>query len=310
MMTPPGFVSDSDYVVRLGDDTFWSPYITEVLRRHDLDDRAVLWAGSNPTYPTFLCGDVVVKLFGYASAWRRSFAGERAAMTAVADDREIAAPGLLAQGRLFDDPDAAWPYLVTSRVAGVASCDAALSKQAWHTLAEDLGKQVRRIHALSPAGMESSQDWHPLDVAAAAEQSSLPHHLVAQVDRFIAQMESFDCVFVHGDLCANHVFVDQGCLTGIIDWGDALATDRHYELIQLYRDMFACDKALFRTFLDASDWPVTGSFTRQALGMALYRQAIGLEQHRTMDVLEPIAARFPLHDVGSLDELALELFDV
>ena len=65
-----------------------------------------------------------------------------------------------------------------------------------------------------------------------------------------------------------------------------------------------------RAFLDASDWPVTPDFPRQTLGLALYRQAIGLAQHRTMDVFEPIAARIPLNDIATLDELALALFRV
>jgi aminoglycoside phosphotransferase (APT) family kinase protein len=147
-------------------------------------------------------------------------------------------------------------------------------------------------------------------MVAAAGRSSLPPHLIAQIDDYLAALDPFDRVFVHGDLCANHVFVENGRLAGIIDWGDAMVTDRHYELIQLYRDMFACDKALFRAFLEASDLPVTKSFPRRALGLALYRQAAGLVQHHTMDVFEPIAALLPLQEIGTLDELATELFAV
>ncbi len=106
------------------------------------------------------------------------------------------------------------------------------------------------------------------------------------------------------------MFVESGRLTGIIDWGDVMVTDRHYELIQLYRDVFGCDKALLRVFLEASDWPVGTDFPRQALGLALHRQAVGLAQHHTMDVFEPIAALLPLQDIGTLDELATELFAV
>ena len=89
-----------------------------------------------------------------------------------------------------------------------------------------------------------------------------------------------------------------------------MVTDRHYDLIQVYRDVFACDKALFRAFLDASDWPVSRRFARQTLGLALYRQAIGCVQHHSMDVFEPIAAVLPLQDIATLDELASELFSV
>ena len=87
-----------------------------------------------------------------------------------------------------------------------------------------------------------------------------------------------------------------------------MVTDRRYELIQLFRDMFGCDKALLPVFLQASDWQAGKDFPQQALGLALRRQAIGVTQHRTIDVFEPIAAQFPLQDIGTLDENATELF--
>jgi hygromycin-B 7''-O-kinase len=163
---------------------------------------------------------------------------------------------------------------------------------------------------LCPSGIATDENWPALNVAAAAEKSSLPPHLISQIDDYLARLGPFDRVFVHGDLVANHVYVENGRITGIIDWGDAMVTDRHYELIQLYRDMFGCDKALLRVFLEACNWPVGRDFSRQALGLALYRQAAGLAQHHTMDVFEPIAALFPLYDIGTLDELATELFAI
>ncbi|MBI1813660.1 MAG: phosphotransferase [Deltaproteobacteria bacterium] len=42
----------------------------------------------------------------------------------------------------------------------------------------------------------------------------------------------------HGDLVANHAYVENGRLTGIIDWGNAMVTNRRYELGKLYFDTF------------------------------------------------------------------------
>ena len=311
MRSPPTFASAQEHVSRLGDVGFWWPYVSEILERHDLADAGrELVAGFNPTYPTFLIGDVVVKLFGGTRAWRESHAAERAAHGLVAGDPEIVAPRLLAEGRLYDEADAPWPYLVTTRMYGVCLLDANLSSEQRLSLATEVGRQVRRVHALRPSGVATLEDRPGLDVAAAAEQSSLPPHLVAQIDAYLARLGPFDPVFVHGDLVAMHVFVENGRLTGIIDWGDALVADRHYELIQVYRDLFDCDKALFRVFLEACDWPVGKDFPHRALGLGLYRQAVGLARHHTMDVFEPIAARLPLRDIGILDELATELFAV
>ena len=309
MTAPPTFTSIQDYASRRGDVDYWWPYVAKILDRHDLADaRREPAAGFNPTHPTFLFGDVVVKLFGYTRAWRESHAAELGAQVLVATDPEIAAPSLLAEGRLYENVDTPWPYLVTTRMAGMSWRDAVLSSEQRLSVAADLAQQVRRIHALRPSGVGTHEDFPTLSAAAAAEHSSLPPHLIAQIDDYLARLGPFDRVFVHGDLCAMHAFVENGRLTGIIDWGDAMVTDRHYELIQLYRDTFGCDKALLRVFLDACNWPVGKDFPRQALGHALHRQAVGLAQHQGMDVFEPIAAMLPLRDIGTLDDLATELF--
>ena len=311
MIAPPAFASAAEGVARLGDVGFWRPHLAEILERHDLFDGAHEFvAGHNPTYPTFLHGDVVVKLFGNTRVWRASHAAECAALRLLASDPRIVAPRLLAAGTLFPEADAPWPYLVMTRVSGVASWRAELAAETRLSLAAELGRQVRLVHALPPSLDVPRTAAPAVNVAAAAAQSSLPPHLIVQIDDYLARLGTFGCIFVHGDLVASHVFVDNGRLSGIIDWGDAMVTDPHYELIQLYRDMFGCDKALFSAFLAASDWPVGKDFPHRTLGLALHRQAVGLAQHHTMDVFEPIAALLPLEDFGTLGELATELFAV
>ncbi len=311
MIAPPSFTSLEAHVSTLANVDFWRPYVTAVLERQGLAGAGrELEAGFNATYPTFLYGDVVVKLFGYSRVWRKSHAAERGAHILIASDPEIAAPRLLGEGRLYEGADESWPYLVTTRLHAEARWRVELTGVQERALASELGRQVRRVHALPPENVATHADWKAVDVAAAAKQSSLPAHLVAQVPEYVAGLGPADEVFVHGDITANHVYVSDGRLSGVIDWGDAMVTDRHYELIQIYRDMLHCDKALFRVFLDACEWPVAGDFPRRVLGHALHRQAVGLAQHHSMDVFEPIAARLPLNAIGNLDELAAELFEV
>jgi hygromycin-B 7''-O-kinase len=311
MTTPPTFTTLEEHVSRMGDVDFWQPYVAEALKRHDLADRGEeLVAGFNSTYPTFVCGDVVVKLFGVTRSSSVHHAAECAAHSLVATDPEIAAPRLVAEGRLYDDSDDPWPYLITTRMTGVASWRADLTTDQEHELAADLGRQVRRVHMIPPSGVATEEDWPALDVVSATERSSLPPHLIAQIDDYLSRLGPSDPIFINGDIVANHVYVEDGRFVGIIDWGDAMVTDRHVEIIQIFRDMFRCDKALLRVFLDASDWPEDRSFPRKALGHALRRQAIGLVQHGRIDVFEPIAEKFPLHDIATLDELATELFAV
>jgi hypothetical protein len=308
MIAPPTIVSIQEYRSRRSDIDFWWPYVSEILKRHNLfDSTQTPTAGFNPTHPTFLFGDVVVKLFGFIPAWQASHDAELAAQTLVSTDPEIAAPRLIADGQLYD---AAWPYLVTTRMPGTAWHHAKLSSEQKLSVAAELGRQVRHIHALHPSGVATHEKWADLNMKSAAERSSLPPHLTAQIDDYLTRLDPFDPVFVHGDLVQAHAFIENGHLAGIIDWGDAMVADRHYEIIQIYRDMFNCDKSLLRVFLEASDWPVSSDFPRQAMGLALHRQAVGLTQHTTMDVFEPIAALLPLHNIATLDDLATELFAV
>ncbi len=100
-----------------------------------------------------------------------------------------------------------------------------------------------------------------------------------------------------------------GQLSGIIDWGDATVTDRHYELGKLM-DTFDWDKRLLKTVLQTSAWPVKNDFAKKSLGLALYRQAVGLTQHHTFDVFYKLPNLLSLEDIPTLDELALTLFDI
>jgi len=135
---------------------------------------------------------------------------------------------------------------------------------------------MQPIHALPiDPRLKHDQTWSKLNFRAAAEQSILPNHLIPQIDGFIAKLDKFDRCFVNGDMVGTHIFTGNGQLTGIIDWGDATVTDRHYEL-----------------------------------GLALYRQAVGLTQHHTFDVFYKLPNIIPLNDIASLEELADILYNV
>jgi phosphotransferase family enzyme len=177
----PEFASLVDFVGRLDDVSFWEQYVHTILRRHGLSDSSdEPAAGYNPTWPTFVCGDVVVKLFGYHATWRRTFDAERNALSLVSAEPSILAPGLLGEGALFDSEDA-WAYLLISRLPGTGSWPDEPSADQWPSIARELGEQVKRIHSLHPSGIVTDADWPDINLEGAAARSSLPPHLVAQV---------------------------------------------------------------------------------------------------------------------------------
>lgn len=304
MITPPTFGSLHDYGRRLADVSFWSPYVREVLTRHDLfggDDE--IQAGFVGTYPTFLYRDVVVKLFGYFETWRANHRTERTAQALVAEDPIMRAPSLLGAGHLYDDAHAPWPYLISNRVPGTAWRDATFSGEQQHAVVAELGRQVARLHALHPTSTLDANDWPHEHRASAAERhkawGTLPSHLIDQIDSWVDLHMPWDRTLIHADLTADHIFVSDGQLTGIIDWGDAMRTERHYELVALHLDLLDGDVALLRTFLEAADWPADDDFARRALTMTLLHQ---------FNVLKGVAVGLHLQDVDTLDDLATRVY--
>jgi hypothetical protein len=77
---------------------FWRPYLAEILTQYGLNER---------TFPTFICRDVVVKLFGYApETWATSFRCDRDALKKLSSNSNLLVPELLAEGHMFDGSEA------------------------------------------------------------------------------------------------------------------------------------------------------------------------------------------------------------
>lgn len=254
----PTFSSPGDFKDRLSDTEFWSPLVLDVLQRHDLPGSINdIVAGVGGTFPTFLFGRVVVKFFGYLDWWQFSYRTERAAHALLASDTRIKAPVVLAEGSLSGDEGesaSAWSYLIYTRMPGIAWGYLDLSRDQKLSIAHALGEQVARVYALkAPKEIEVISGWAPSDVVAACRHSSLAPHLVDQVGEYLEKLAPFDNVFQNGDIMHRHVFAEAGGYSGIIDWGDAIVTDRHYDLAKIHLDLFDCDKDLLREFLAASN---------------------------------------------------------
>ncbi|MGI8422558.1 MAG: hypothetical protein ACR2NO_00300 [Chloroflexota bacterium] len=102
-MERPRFGSVREYGARLGDVAFWREYVAAALKRHGLAGEAPV-SGAVGTYPTFLVGRHVVKLFGSQFSGGKRYAVEHALHTIFCNRPEIPAPALVATGALFDGP--------------------------------------------------------------------------------------------------------------------------------------------------------------------------------------------------------------
>ena len=330
-MQRPRFASVREYGAGLSDVSYWRPYIAAVLKRHGLAVGEVE-CGAVGTYPTFLVGTHVVKLFGPRFSGGEGYAVERSLHTLFLERPEVPAPALIACGTLFDGllddgvawsadtPDAggevedvwAWPYLITARLEGVAWRSAGLDAGAQETIARELGGAVRRVHALPvPEGAYWARDWVEERRAGCAARhrrwGSLPPALVEQMDDYLTRHPAGAVTkrLVHGDLHEEHIFVstpsvsptDQPHVIGIIDWGDAIAADPYYELPALHCGTFSGDKRLLRAFLDGYGWESASSddFMHRAMTMTLLFE---------FDALNRVRPLITQHAPATLDALA------
>lgn len=303
------FNSNQHYRQHLGDVAYWYKLVNNLLIEHQLIKiPGDIQAGYNPTYPVFLNDKYVIKLFGYRPNWLDVFNIELAAHETLLKNNSLLAPIILGKGHLFTDNDESWPYIISTRIHGDSWLNTKMTYADKKIIAAEIGIQIEKLHKL-PIDDRLDHKWSRLNFKDAAARSILPAHLVAQVEDFVTELENFDKSFVNGDIVSNHIFINNGHLSGIIDWGDATVTDRHYELGKLM-DTFDWDKGLLKIFLEASNWPVKKNFPKQALGLALYRQAVGLTQHHTFDVFYKLPNLINLEDINTLDDLALTLFEV
>lgn len=306
------FESLARYLAARSDVSFWMPYLERALAAHgfardgQFDSRAVM-AGTNGTHPTFIVGDLVVKFFGHTSFWRTSHRAELRAMRFVSSHKALQTPSLLAAGQLFTCQEKPWPYLITTRVEG-EPWSATMARPRLERVAAQLGQQLRLLHRLPSASMDGLSQWRAPGVVEALSNSAFPPHLKGEVLSFLANLPQTPSVVVHGDLVLNHVWIKDGRLAAIIDWGDAVVASPYYDIGKVYFHTFGGDLALWRIFLDAYQWDISEDFACLTLGWALRRQAVGLAQHHRFDIFNHLPALVPLAQMTSLEQLAHTLF--
>lgn len=260
--------------------------------------------GTNPTFPTFLVGPWVVKFYGGLSCFRESFRAESQILSRLASLPEIPAPQLLAQGRLDPDRDLSWPYTIQARLLGRPLREAGLAPLERLALIRDLGVRFRALGGVSQAGLPRleafDEDW----ILACLARSSLPPALFAQVPEYLAAWRSRDPVLVHGDLVGNQIWVRDGELEGVLDWGDALVADPYFELPKLFFGALDRDREALRAFLEGAEFCLDSETPDRFLSQAILRQAKGLRQHRGFDVFDGLETIVDLEAISSLPELA------
>ena len=230
--------------------------------------------GAGVDHRVYAVGDGLVARFGEGAA------AEAALLRAIAPHLPLPVPVPTAI-------DVEAGCLILPRVAGTPLLEA--PRPARRAFAAQLLAFTRALHALDPQVEVREDDTSPeawRDEARATWESvreELPTErrpAVATALAAAAPAPPPEPALIHGDLGAEHVFVDGGRISGVIDWGDAALGDPAVDHGRLLRDFGA---------------PVGERARLYAIYAALEDLAYGLE---TGD------DRYRINALEALDELA------
>lgn len=194
---------------------------------------------------------------------------ELAVLTHLADRFPAPIPHPRFIGR--PDPEVGWPFWGARILPGRELAEAGLAPEQRTEVAASLGHFLSRLHepelaaattdAAAAAGVEL-----PTDPIGRADPTRMAGRARERLGRLAATRtwqpdprveELLDraarapvaphgqSVLVHGDLHARHVLVDDGVLTGVIDWGDTALADPSVDLMIAYAAVVGAPREAF-----------------------------------------------------------------
>jgi aminoglycoside phosphotransferase len=149
----------------------------------------------------------------------------------------------------FFEQDANREYLLITEIAGTDATDKSLA-QDMATLVRLLAQGLGLIHSLPADGCPFD---HTLNAEIERANFRLTHNLVNEADFDVerqgrkatdlfarllaARPVNEDLVFTHGDYCLPNIIIQQGRISGFVDWGRGGIGDRYRDLALAARSL-------------------------------------------------------------------------
>ena len=190
-----------------------------------------------------------------------------------------------------------WPFFGSPLLPGREVADADLDSETRVALGTELGRFLRALHAPEMRAQVDPDDALPIDPLGRADMDKR----VSMARQYLGELESTgvwqgnaavarvldgasrlapkERVFVHGDLHLRHVLVDDGSLTGVIDWGDCCTGDPSIDLQLAWSMLPPEGREAFLAEYGAVDEDVHSRARVLALGLcamlAIYAHSVG-----------------------------------
>ncbi len=289
----------------------WADAIEAIKQEHGLF--GTFTQSTNGSTVVFLSEHHCIKLHPPLPGFLASHEREVAALRCIGGGLAIPIPELLAGGALGP-----WRYFVATRLPG-RPIDAVwddLDRPTRADLATQLGHAIAELHAVDAAALaavtEPWADFRPSQRARGmdpARRKGLTPERIAEVDDYLQRLDAIPEALggssvLHTEIGPSHVLVDEGRITGLIDFGDATVGDPEYDIAPVGLFVTRGDAAAFRAFCVAYGLD-DEALADPARPARLMRHAL-LHRYGTLawylDVLAP--------PKGSLQQLAAYWFGV
>jgi aminoglycoside phosphotransferase (APT) family kinase protein len=191
------------------------------LQRHEpiLAELLVVPLGQGLDNTTFLVEDLVVRV-----SKSQGLAAEARLLDVVAPRVSVPVP----QPRFVDDELGIIAYRLLPG-------EPLLGKSAFPGLAHRLGRFLRELHSIDPAGLGDLLPRDDADPGEWLKELDGPPDLLALLSATVPRPGD-EYALVHCDLGAEHLLAVGEDLTGVIDWSDAAFADPALDFARLYRD--------------------------------------------------------------------------
>lgn len=208
------------------------PAFEEIARRHGLDAGA-LEPFELGTHLVWGAGPHVIKAF--VPLWPVD-AEVEVALLGHLTGTGLTVPQLVARGTL-----GTFPYAVMTRLRGRPSGEvwATLDAPARLRLAAEMGEQIALLHALPPPPAPVARVPHEALLAERLDRVLADQRDRGADERLLGQIAAFvealavppsEPALMHADLTADHFLVEDGRISGLVDFADAFVGPSTYEL--------------------------------------------------------------------------------
>lgn len=289
----------------------WIDAIDAIRQRHGLTEP--FSQSANGSTVVFLSERWCIKLCPPLPSYLDSHRREVVALEYIAGGLPICTPEVVAQGTLGD-----WRYFVSTRLRGrpIDALWDGLEPKDRRELATQLGEAIRELHRLEGGPVAHiTEAWDEFRASQRArcldpdKSEGLPPQRLSEVESYLRRLDgirepSLAPGLLHTELGPSHVLVEEGRITGLIDFGDTMVGDPEYDLAPVGLFVTRGDRAAFRAFCLAYGF-VEDTLADPQRPARLLRHAL-LHRYGTLawylEVLTP--------PPGSLEDLATYWFGI